>query len=120
MLYLLIDEKKDFALLKIGYTEDLNKREQAYKTANPLIKKVAYMKRLGREAEKEFQLELGLLGFNRIDKTEWYKVPHGVADFIANYGFNAFATKNAYRERSFIYGTEKCHKYPKLNLKDYV
>lgn len=121
MLYLFLDEKKDTNLLKIGRADDLANREKSYNTTNPLVNKIAYIKmRNDKLAEKEYHVELSLLGFERVGKTEWFKISNGVCEYIKLYGFNSFETTKSYNNISYKYGTDTRHPLPKLKLKDYT
>ncbi len=120
MLYLLMDEKKDTTLIKIGKTSNLANREKAYHTTNPLVEKISYIKiKKDDIAEKEYHFEMILLGFERVEQTEWFKINSNIAEFIKYYGFNAFATTKNYHNVSYIYGTNCKNPIPKIKLKDF-
>lgn len=100
-IYLIKDEKKDFALFKVGFASALRTRLYAYTTHNPLAECISYVKtqeKSGRKVEKMFHDEIISRGYDfaiaKIDgkKTEWFKVDYNdpfYNELIAK-GFNAF------------------------------
>ena len=122
MLYLLMDEKKTCTLIKVGRGDDAEKRVKQYKTYNPLVEKISYVKLHNKDelAEKEIHFEMILLGFKRVSNTEWFVIPNHVADFIRFYGFNAFETFTQYRRCSYKYGTEESQPKPNIILREYL
>lgn len=84
-VYLMLDEKKDFALFKIGFTSNFTKRLYSYTTHNPLVRAIdtiATQKKSKRKVEKKFHEEIEKMGYNfltaTIDgkKTEWFIVQY--------------------------------------------
>lgn len=85
IIYLMKDEKKDFALFKVGFTSQLMTRLYAYTTHNPLadcISLVQTKSKSKREIEKQFHKEIEKRGYHFISasidnkKTEWFKVDY--------------------------------------------
>lgn len=83
--YLMMDEKKDFALFKIGFASKLMTRIYAYTTHNPLAECICYMQtreKSKRNLEKAFHAEIKSLELEFIcatidgKKTEWFKVEY--------------------------------------------
>jgi hypothetical protein len=111
-LYLLIDEKRQYALVKVGFTKDFEKRKGGYLTANPeahLIDLVATQERTGRTIEKLFHQELEKRGYLRangniekIKRSEWFRIPYTdpFLQEIQAKGFQAFT--NGKNRKSLI------------------
>jgi hypothetical protein len=81
----MMDEKKDFALFKIGFASKLMIRIYAYTTHNPLAECICYMQtqeKSKRNLEKAFHAEIKSLGLEFVyaiidgKKTEWFKVDY--------------------------------------------
>ena len=84
-LYLMRDEKKNFALFKVGFATDLNKRIYQYTTHNPLCECISHVRtqeRSGRNIEKMFHDEIISRGYELINaiidgkSTEWFCVSY--------------------------------------------
>lgn len=84
-IYLMLDEKKDFALFKVGFAGTLMTRLYAYTTHNPLCNCISYvhtMEKSKRTVENAFHNEIVKKGYNFINatmddkKTEWFKVEY--------------------------------------------
>lgn len=84
-VYLMIDEKRRYALIKIGFTSNLPQRLQAYTTHNPeaeCISTIRTQERSGREVEHRYHEELKSKGYIQtiatIDgkRTEWHRIPY--------------------------------------------
>ena len=111
-LYLLLDEKKFYALVKVGFTKDFDKRKGGYLTANPeaqLVDLVATQERTGRAIEKLFHKELEKRGYLRangniekIKRSEWFRIPYTdpFLQEIQAKGFRAFT--NGKNRKSLI------------------
>jgi len=69
MIYLISSITSDTALLKIGYTKDINKRILAYKTHNPTIN-LLYVGEGNKENEKFLHLYFDRYRYN--DSKEWF------------------------------------------------
>lgn len=102
IIYLMVDEKKDFCLCKVGYAKKLITRIYAYTTHNPLVECVSYvetMEKSKRHVEEMFHEEIVKRGYEfvnaKIDgkKTEWFKVSYDDPFYkeIKEKGLNAFA-----------------------------
>ena len=100
-IYLMRDEKRNFCLYKVGYTQDLDKRVNAYTTHNPLVECISFVftqKRSKREVEKMFHEEIKSMGYTFITAeidgkmTEWFKVDYTdpLYEALNNKGLNAF------------------------------
>lgn len=85
VIYLMIDEKKDFALFKVGFTSNLMQRFYSYTTHNPLANCISLVQTQNaskRKVEKLFHEEIKSMGFEfvnaKIDnkKTEWFRVEY--------------------------------------------
>lgn len=82
-IYLLIDEKKEYTNIKVGFTGNFFQRVIAYGTANPdthCISRVETYRKTGRELEKAIHAELTGRGYTRKysrltgSKTEWFEI----------------------------------------------
>lgn len=100
-IYMMLDEKKDFALVKIGFASNLMIRVYQYTTHNPLtecISVIDTMAKSKRNVEKMFHEEIEKMGLEfvkaKIDgkKTEWFKVEYDSQLYkdIKTKGLNAF------------------------------
>jgi hypothetical protein len=85
VIYLIIDEKRDCAMVKVGFTANPQQRMALYTTHNPGARCIGTAKtyaKTGRTVEHSFHEELKARGYNRaispIDgkRTEWYIVPY--------------------------------------------
>lgn len=115
-LYLLIDEKRYYALVKIGFTSDLKARFFSYGTCNPEIEcldTIAIQQRTNREVEKKFHEELEKMGYSRarakiitLKKSEWFKIPYNdpFLTEIRAKGFGAF--QNGKKRKSLGYARD--------------
>lgn len=108
-LYLLIDEKKDFALVKIGFTSNLQMRLKSYSTANPwaTLHSVVHTKsHMKHELEKRLHNEITKKGYdfviskNLFTKTEWFKISYDDPFYmeIMEKGFKAFKTTKNHKQ----------------------
>lgn len=84
-LYLMIDEKRDFALVKVGFTTDLKSRLYAYSTHNPFVVCRDTMRtqpRSERKYERMVHEEMARCGYqfarSGVDNklTEWVVMPY--------------------------------------------
>lgn len=84
-LYLMLDEKRNYALVKAGFAKDLKTRLYAYTTHNPevrCISTVRTMEKSGRNIEKMFHNEIVARGYDFVvatidgKRTEWFKVSY--------------------------------------------
>lgn len=82
-IYLMKDEKRNFALFKVGFTTNLDQRIYQYTTHNPLIECISYVntqERSRRSVETTYHKEILKKGYAFIratmdDKeTEFFKV----------------------------------------------
>ena len=85
MLYLMIDEKKDFALCKVGYTKNIQTRMLAYSCCNPYAKCISTMETYNKTKhgiEQKFHAEIEKKGYkfitsvNLFKSTEWFIVEY--------------------------------------------
>lgn len=101
MIYLMKDEKRDFALFKVGFASNLMTRIYAYTTHNPLnecISTVNTRESSKRKVEEMYHSEIIKLGYKfvnaKIDnkKTEWFKVNYDDPFYteLCEKGLNAF------------------------------
>ena len=81
----MMDEKREYALFKVGYSTDIDKRMYSYTTASPemrCIDRVETYAKTHTELDKQIKTELRQRGFLRtasaIDGklTEWFRVPY--------------------------------------------
>ena len=84
-VYLMMDEKKDYALFKVGFASNLSQRFYSYTTHNPLVECISYietMEKSKRKIEKDFHSEIEKMGLTFIKatmdgkKTEWFKIEY--------------------------------------------
>lgn len=84
-IYMMVDEKRNSALVKVGFTKDLEKRIGQYTTHNPMVKCISYMntyQKTGRELETAFHDEIIKMGYEFVragldgKKTEWFSVDY--------------------------------------------
>ncbi len=84
-IYLIKDEKKDFALFKVGFASNLLTRLYAYTTHNPMsecVNVVSTYEKSKRNVEKMFHDEIKAMGYEFVNakmdnkKTEWFKVSY--------------------------------------------
>ena len=84
-IYLMMDEKRNYALVKPGFASDLATRMRAYTTHNPEVRCISYVKtqeRSKHSVEGLFHKELTEMGYERIFgvmngiKTEWFKISY--------------------------------------------
>ena len=102
-IYCLVDEKKDHALVKIGYSTNLFRRLAHYDTHNAELKFIGACecyKKTAHGLEKEFQAEIEKIGFSRLKgslmraETEWFAVGYDNQLYIdlMDKGMKAFRT----------------------------
>lgn len=84
-IYMMKDEKREFALFKIGFAKELENRVKCYATHNPMIECVSHMATYTKskhQVEIAFQTEFELMGYERVSSfingqhTEWFKVEY--------------------------------------------
>lgn len=84
-LYMMMDEKRDYALFKVGFTTNMDKRLAQYACHNPLVECIstlATMGKTGRQLEHRVHTELSEMGYDRVvalldgRTTEWFKVAY--------------------------------------------
>lgn len=114
IIYLMRDEKKDFALFKAGFATNLNKRIYQYTTHNPLVECISYVctrESSGRSVEDKFHNEIIRRGYSFISaeidgkNTEWFKVSYDDPFYTAlcENGLNAFTCgKNRKNHGCFV------------------
>ena len=102
----MIDEKRTFCLIKVGYTKDIKKRVYQYTTHNPFVKCFGYIKtqnRSGRNIEVLLHKELTARGYRQVKAnmdsktTEWFVVDYNdeFYNILTDKSLNAFkATKS--------------------------
>ena len=82
-VYMLIDEKREYALVKIGFASCIKNRMITYATSNPEAMCVDYVHTQSRSkhyVEKQFHKEILEKGYMFIrsnifgSKTEWFKI----------------------------------------------
>ena len=85
IVYLMLDEKKDFALFKVGFTSNLVQRLSQYTTHNPLTRAIDTVVTYGktkRTVENKFHEEVKKRGYDFVvatadgKTTEWFKVEY--------------------------------------------
>lgn len=100
-LYLMKDEKRNYAMFKVGFAKNMEKRICQYTTHNPEVQCISTVNTQltsGRNIEKMFHEEIKKRGYEfsiaYIDgkKTEWFKVPYTDPFFaeLSAKGLNAF------------------------------
>lgn len=100
-LYLMKDEKRDYAIFKVGFAKDMTKRIHQYTTHNPEVQCISTVKTQlssNRNVEKLFHKEIERKGYEFVTaiidgkKTEWFKVPYSDPFFgeLNAKGLNAF------------------------------
>ena len=78
-IYLLLDEKKDFACIKIGFTTNFKKRMHDYKGYTPFTECISIQhtqERSKRKIETLYHEELVKMGYKFIRDTEWMKIEY--------------------------------------------
>ena len=84
-VYLMMDEKKDYAIFKAGFAKDLETRIYAYTTHNPEVRCISHVKTREsskRKVEEMFHAEIVARGYEMMaahmdgKKTEWFKVSY--------------------------------------------
>ena len=105
-IYLMKDEKKDFALFKVGFTSDMEQRFKSYATHNPLIECISYIRtyeKSKRFVETMIHQEIESKDYKFITAkingktTEFFKVDYNDSFYkeLNEKGLNAFKfTKN--------------------------
>lgn len=104
-LYMLIDEKKDFALFKVGYASHLQQRLTTYGTNNAGCELIDCVQTRNSgcsklHLEKKCHEELKALGYNVVNakvngqRTEWIKVEYTDSFYqtLKENGFKALKT----------------------------
>jgi hypothetical protein len=102
-IYLMVDEKKSHALVKVGFTSNIWQRIIAYVTHNPEVKclgTIEIQQRTKRAVEKQFHTEITNKGYKFVygqiisKKTEWFIVEYNDPFYkeILDKGLNAFDT----------------------------
>ena len=100
-IYLMKDEKRNYALVKAGFAKDLDKRIYQYTTHNPLCECISHVKtqeKSGRNIEKMFHDEIVARGYEFVSAvidgkhTEWFKVSYDDPFYteLCEKGLNAF------------------------------
>ena len=91
-IYLMVDEKRHYALVKPGFASDLSKRVYQYTTHNPEVRCISHihtMKKSGKKVEALFHAEMIRRGYTTITaiidgkSTEWFKVEYDDPFFSA-------------------------------------
>lgn len=84
-LYLMMDEKRAYALFKAGFAKNIENRIYAYTTHNPEVRCISHVKtqlKSKREVEKMFHEEIIKRGYEMVTaiidgkKTEWFRVSY--------------------------------------------
>jgi hypothetical protein len=84
-IYLMVDEKRYYALVKPGFASDLAQRVYAYTTHNPEIRCISHvhtMKKTEKRIEEMFHAEMVRRGYEAVKavidnkQTEWFKVSY--------------------------------------------
>ena len=84
-IYLMVDEKRHYPLVKPGFASDLEKRIYAYTTHNPEVRCISHvhtMKKSEKKVEKLFHAEMVRRGYTTITavidgkSTEWFKLSY--------------------------------------------
>lgn len=100
-IYLMLDEKKDFALFKVGFASNLFNRMPQYATHNAGTECIDYVKtqlKSKRHVEKKFHMEVKAQGYSFYKSpitgsyTEWFQVSYNDPFYTALKikGLNAF------------------------------
>ena len=86
VVYLMMDEKKNYALFKAGFASNLATRVDAYTTHNPEVRCISYVKTMEKskhQTEKLFHKEIAKRGYTKVTaviadskETEWFKVSY--------------------------------------------
>ena len=100
-IYLMKDEKRNYALFKPGFAKNLEQRVYAYTTHNPEVECISHINT--REASKHkiegmFHAEVERRGYEFVTavidgkKTEWFKVAYDDPFYaeLCEHGLNAF------------------------------
>lgn len=84
-IYLMVDEKRYYPLVKPGFASDLAQRVYQYTTHNPEVRCISHihtMKKTEKRVEEMFHAELTRRGYETITavidgkKTEWFKMSY--------------------------------------------
>lgn len=100
-IYLMLDEKKDFALFKVGFASNLFQRMIYYATHNAGAQCIDYVKtqvKSKHQVEKQFHTEIKARGYNFYKSsltgsyTEWCKISYDDPFYteLKSKGLNAF------------------------------
>lgn len=100
-IYLMLDEKKNHALGKVGYAANIESRVYAYTSHNPEVQCISTMKTMDkskRNIEAMFHAEIEEKGYEFVTatidgkKTEWFKVSYDDPFYaeLKEKGLNAF------------------------------
>ena len=100
-IYLMKDEKRNYALLKAGFAKDISTRVYAYTTHNPEVQCISTMRTMEkskRNIEAMFHAEIESRGYEFVTaiidgkKTEWFKVNYDDPFYaeLEEKGLNAF------------------------------
>lgn len=82
-VYLMMDEKREYALFKPGFASDIAKRMNQYTTYNPEVRCISHIKTMDKSqhfVEGLFHKEFTARGYERLfgtmngKKTEWFRV----------------------------------------------
>ena len=88
MVYMVID--RDRKAVKIGFTENLERRMREYRTHNPFADFVDVLSG-DEELECELQERMIDMGFTSIKGTEWMRIPKGISrKYVSKMGFKIF------------------------------
>lgn len=88
MLYLMMDQKKNYNLVKVGESRQLDNRRSNYKSHNPFA--IMRSTCAGTEAEeRKCHSMLYNLG-QRVTGTEWFIVSNETFTMLYNYGMGYF------------------------------
>lgn len=101
-IYLMIDEKRNHALCKVGFASHLAQRIYSYTTHNPEVKCISYVKTMEKSRHKVeimFQEEVKKRGYDFVTAvidgkaTEWFIVDYSDPFFaeLMEKGLNAFS-----------------------------
>lgn len=100
-IYLMKDEKRNFAMFKAGFATNLESRVYAYTTHNPLVECISFMntrKASKHKTESMFHEEIKRRGYKFVEavidgkKTEWFIVSYDDPFYteLCEKGLNAF------------------------------